>query len=162
VHALERRNGPTVFALTRQNVTPIPRADGFDPKIMLRGAYTIAEADGGPPTLVIIATGSEVALAVEAKKQLDAKGQRVRVVSGPCWNAFERQDAAYRDAVLPRAVRRVAIEIGRTDLWRGVVGDGGLVIGWDAFGASAPDKEIQKRFGFTPEAVVGRIGAWLG
>jgi transketolase len=161
-HALGRDKGPTVLSLTRQNVTPIPRAAGFDPRIMLRGAYTIAEAAGGAPTLVIIATGSEVASAVEAKAELEKAGQRVRVVSAPCWNAFERQDAGYRDSLLPKGVRRVAIELGRTDPWRGIVGDGGLTIGWDKFGASAPDKELQKQFGFTTEAIVAKIKAWLG
>ena len=83
------------------------------------------------------------------------------VVSAPCWEAFERQDAAYRDQVLPRGVKRVVIEIGRSDPWRGVVGPDGLVIGWDRFGASAPNKDIQQHFGFTTDAVTEKIRKWL-
>src|SRR5262249_42791024 len=103
---------------------------------------------------------SEVDVAVAAKALLEADGERVRVVSAPCFNEFERQDAAYRNSVLPRGVPRVAIEIGVTEPWRGVVGEGGLVRGWDRFGASAPDKVIQKEFGFTPDAVADKIRAW--
>jgi transketolase len=157
-HALTRKHGPTILALSRQTLANIPRPEGFDNAAMLRGAYVIAEASGAP-TLVIVATGSEVEVAVGAKKILDAEGERVRVVSAPCWELFERQDAAYKASVLPSGARRVAIEIGVTDLWRGVVGDGGLVIGHDDFGASAPDKVIQKEFGFTPEAVAAKIRA---
>ena len=157
-HALQRKHGPTVIALSRQKLANIPRPDGFDNRTMLRGAYVLADAKDAP-TLVILATGSEVEVAIAAKKILDAEGERVRVVSAPCWELFERQDAAYRDSVLPKGVRRVAIEIGVSGLWRGVVGDGGLVIGRDDFGASAPDKVIQKEFGFTPEAVAARIKA---
>ena len=102
-HALERRNGPTAIALTRQKVANIPRAPGFDPKVMLRGAYTLAEAQGGAPTLVIIATGSEVEIAVGAKAKLEAEGQKVRVVSAPCWEAFEREKPSYQESVLPPA-----------------------------------------------------------
>ena len=123
---------------------------------MLRGAYAIADCEGAP-TLVIIATGSEVSLAVSAKALLEAKGQRVRVVSAPCWDAFEREDAAYREALLPKGVRRVVIELGVTGPWRGVVGDDGLVIGHDDFGFSAPAKVIAKHLGFTPEAVTAKI-----
>lgn len=155
-YALARKHGPTVFALTRQTLASVPRAEGFDPKQMLRGAYTLSDA-AGAPTLVLIASGSEVEIAIGAKKLLEAGGERVRVVSALCWEQFEREDATYRDAVLPPGVRRVVIEIGVTRPWRGVVGDGGLVIGWDDFGTSAPDKVIQKEFGFTPEAVVKKI-----
>jgi transketolase len=137
-HALQRRNGPTAIALTRQKVANIPRAPGFDPKVMLRGAYTIAEASGGAPTLVILATGSEVELAVGAKAKLEATGEKVRVVSAPCWEVFERETPAYQESVLPRGTKRVVIEIGRSDPWRGVVGPEGLVIGWDS---SAPGSE---------------------
>jgi transketolase len=158
-HAMTRKNGPTVLALSRQKLANVPRPAGFDNEVMLRGAYTLAEAKGAP-TMVLIATGSEVEVAIAAKALLDAEGEAVRVVSAPCWNLFERQDAAYRDAVLPPGVKRVAIEIGVTEPWRGVVGDSGLVIGHDGFGASAPDRELQKQFGFTPDAVAAKIRAW--
>jgi transketolase len=155
-HALERRTGPTALALSRQKLANLPRPAGFDNRTMRKGAYVIAEA-AGEPTLIVIATGSEVEVAVAAKKILDAEGERVRVVSAPCWSLFERQDAAYRDAVLPRGPRRAAIEIGVTEPWRGVVGLDGIVIGHDTFGASAPDKVLQKEFGFTPEAVAAKL-----
>lgn len=158
-HALTRRKGPTAIALTRQKVANIPRPEGFDPRSMLRGAYVIADAEGAP-TLVILATGSEVEVAMAAKKQLDAAGERVRVVSVPCLDQFEREDAAYRAEVLPPGVPAVVIEIGVSAPWWGVVGKGGLVIGRDYFGASAPDKVLQKEFGFTPDAVVEKIKAW--
>jgi transketolase len=159
-HALNRRKGPTAMALSRQKLANIPRAAGFDPKVMLRGAYVIAAEAEGAPSMVIIATGSEVEIAVGAKKVLDAEGERVRVVSALCWDQFEREDAAYREQVLPAGVKRVAVEIGVTAPWRGVVGDGGLVIGHDDFGASAPDKVIQKELGFTVDAVAMKIRAW--
>ncbi len=155
-HALGRRGGPTAFALSRQRVANLPRPEGFDPAVMLRGAYTIADS-AGAPTLVIIASGSEVEVAVGVKKILDAEGERVRVVSALCWDQFEREDAAYRDAVLPPGVRRVVVEVGVTAPWRAVAGAEGLVIGWDDFGRSAPDKVLQKEFGFTPEAIAKKI-----
>lgn len=110
--------------------------------------------------MVILATGSEVEVAVGAKKQLDAAGERVRVVSVPCLEQFKREDEAYRSEVLPSGVPIVAIEIGVSAPWWGIVGQGGLVIGRDYFGASAPDKVLQKEFGFTPDAVVEKIKAW--
>ncbi len=155
-HAIQRKDGPTVMALSRQKLANIPRPAGFDNRTMMKGAYVLAEASG-TPTLIIIATGSEVEIAVAAKKILDAEGERVRVVSAPCWSLFERQDAAYRDAVLPEGPRRAVVEIGVTEPWRGVVGPGGVVVGHDGFGASAPDKVLQKEFGFTPEAVAAKL-----
>jgi transketolase len=161
-HALGRKHGPTALALSRQKTTNLPRPEGFDPKVMLRGAYVLAEAEGGAPTLVVVATGSEVEVAVAAKKLLESGdgGERVRVVSAPCWDQFEREDAAYRDAVLPPGVPRAVVEIGVTAPWRGVVGERGLVIGHDGYGISAPDKVIQEHLGFTPKAVAERIRAW--
>jgi transketolase len=155
-HAIQRTNGPTLLALSRQKLANLPRPEGFDNRTMLKGAYVIAEASGAP-TLVIVATGSEVEVAVGVKKILDAEGERVRVVSAPCWSLFERQDAAYRDAVLPKGVRRAVIEIGVSGPWRGVVGPDGVVVGHDDYGASAPDKVLQKEFGFTPEAAAAQI-----
>jgi transketolase len=158
-HALQRKTGPTAFALSRQKLANLPRPAGFNPRSMLRGAYTIAEAEGAP-TLVIIATGSEVEVAVGAKKILDAEGERVRVVSALCVSQFLREDAGYRDSVLPPGVPRVAVEIGVSAPWYSVVGGGGLVIGLDHYGASAPDKDLAKNFGFVPDAVAAKIRAW--
>jgi len=159
-HAMQRRNGPTAMAMSRQKMSNIPRAAGFDPKVMLKGAYTIAEATGGAPSIVIIATGSEVEVAVGAKAKLEASGHKVRVVSALCWELFLRQDAAYRDSVLPPGVKRVSLELGRSDPWRSAVGLDGLTIGWDTFGVSAPDTDIKERLGFTPEAIAAKIESW--
>jgi transketolase len=157
-HAIERQDGPTVLALSRQKLANVPRPEGFDNRTMLKGAYVMAEASGAP-TLVIVATGSEVEVALGVKKILDAEGERVRVVSAPCWSLFERQDAAYRASVLPAGVRRAVIEIGVSAPWRGVVGFDGVVVGHDTFGASAPDKVLQEKFGFTAAAAAAQIRA---
>jgi transketolase len=156
-HALLRRKGPTVLALSRQKVPELARPEGFDASLMLRGGYVLADSAVNPPAVVVIATGSEVSLALDAKKILDAEGDRVRVVSMPCLEQFLRQDQAYREEVLPTGVPRVVIEAGVTTPWRSIVGDKGLVIGRDDFGASAPDKDLAVAFGFTPEVVAGKI-----
>jgi transketolase len=160
--ALARRDGPTAFALTRQTVPRIARDPGFDPKDALRGAYIVQEAKGGAPDAVILATGSELQLAVGAKAKLEAEGKRVRVVSALCLEAFEKQDAAYRERVLPRGVRRASIEAGRTLPWRAIVGAEGLALGVDHFGQSAPWKVLAAKFGLTVDAVTDRVRAWLG
>jgi len=159
-HALERRDGPTVMALSRQNLPVLPRGEQFDPAVMRKGAYVVVDAEGGAPSIVLIATGSEVGVALEAKKLLDAKGEKVRVVSAPCLEVFAAQDDAYRASVLPEGTPRVAIEIGVTAPWKSIVGDRGLVIGHDGYGASAPAKIIQKEFGFSPDTVAATIGGW--
>ncbi len=157
--ALRRKDGPTAFALTRQKVPTIARDAGFDPKSMLRGAYVVQEAKGGPADLVIVATGSELQLAVGAKAKLEAAGRKVRVVSGLCLEAFAEQDAAYRESVLPRGVRKVSIEAGCTAPWLGLLGEGGVAIGLDHYGASAPASVLAEKFGFTVDAVVARVTA---
>jgi transketolase len=159
--ALGYRHGPTAFALSRQKVPKIARDSGFDPKDALRGAYIVQDAPGGKPDVVIIGTGSELHLAVGARAKLEAEGKKVRVVSAMCLEVFDKQDAAYRDHVLPKGARRVSIEAGRTPPWRAVVGDSGLPIGIDHFGASASDKVLAERFGLTVDAVTTRIRAWL-
>jgi transketolase len=158
--ALERRTAPTAFALSRQKVPSIKRVPNFDPKAMLRGAYVVSEPKNGAPEVVLIATGSELGLAADAQAKLEAEGKRVRVVSALCLERFAEQDAAYRDTVLPKGVRRVSIEAGATGGWRGWVGESGLTIGIDHFGASAPDKVLAQKFGFTTDAVCERIRAW--
>jgi transketolase len=160
--ALSRRKAPTAFALTRQKVPAIKRDSGWDPKSALRGAYVAQEASGGKPDLVIVATGSEVQLAVGARERLEKAGKKVRVVSAPCLEVFEREDAAYRDAVIPKGVRRVSIEAGITLPWRRWIGDDGLAIGIDRFGASAPDKVLAQKLGLTVDAVTERVQSWLG
>ncbi len=160
--ALSRTHGPTAFALTRQKLPNLERHAGFSPRDALRGGYVLQEASGGPPELVIVATGSEVGVAVGARKRLEDKGRRVRVVSALSLEVFAQQDAAYRDAVLPPGVRRVSIEAGRTEPWRPWIGADGIAIGIDHYGASAPDKVLAEKFGFTVEAAAGKIEAALG
>jgi transketolase len=120
-----------------------------------RGAYVLADPGGAGPEVILIASGSELSLAVEAHEKLIADGVRCRVVSMPSWDIFEHQSQAYRDSVLPPAVRaRVAIEQASTFGWERYVGRSGAVIGMKTFGASAPLKELQKKFGFEPAEVV--------
>jgi transketolase len=119
-----------------------------------RGAYVLSEAAGDNPDLVLIATGSEVSLAVDAAKILEGKGVRVRVVSMPCWELFDAQPQSYRDEVLPPSITaRMSIEAGATLGWARYVGDRGFAFGIDHFGASAPAADIARAFGFTPENV---------
>jgi transketolase len=158
-HALTRKHGPTVLALTRQNVPSLPRPEGFDRADLLKGGYILADAND--PTVVVVATGSEVTLAMEARPLLEAKGERVRVVSMPCLEQFRRQSADYQRRVLPKGLPRVVVELGVTTPWRGLAGDDGLVIGHDAFGMSAPAKVIAKELGFVSDALADKIGAFL-
>ena len=158
--AVTRKDAPTAFALTRQKLPAVKRDASFDPKNALKGAYIAQEATGGKPDIVIIATGSEVQLAVGARERLEKNGKKVRVVSAPCLEVFDKQDAAYRDSVLPPGTKRVSIEAGITTPWRKYVGDTGLALGIDHYGASAPDKILAQKFGFTVDAVTERIEAW--
>jgi transketolase len=150
--ALERRDGPSSLILTRQSLPAQTRTDVQMGEIR-SGGYVLRPADN--PDLILIATGSEVALAMVAAEQLDAKGYSARVVSMPCASLFLEQNEDYREAVLPGAVvRRIAIEAGSTHLWYRFVGPSGRVIGLDRFGASAPAEELFELFGFTPAAVM--------
>ena len=123
----------------------------------------MADAAGGPPEIILIASGSEVALVIEAHESLSARGVRSRVVSMPSWDIFEHQPQSYRDHVLPPGVKtRLAVEQASALGWERYVGDNGRVIGMKAFGASAPLKELQRRFGFEPEKVVEAALQMLG
>jgi transketolase len=148
--ALERRDGPSALLLTRQNLPAAPRAAEALSQVR-RGGYVLSDAPWAKA--IIIATGSEVALALEAQKRLAAADLPVRVVSMPSTTVFDRQDAAYREGVLPKGLPRVAVEAGVTDLWRKYVGLEGAVVGLDRFGESAPAGELFKHFGFTAENV---------
>ncbi|HEX4985931.1 MAG TPA: transketolase [Burkholderiales bacterium] len=152
--ALERRDGPACLLFSRQNLPFQPR-DAQRIGDIARGGYVLSDAPS--PRAVILATGSEVALAMAAQKSLAAEGIAVRVVSMPCTNVFDRQDAGYRDAVLPRGIRRVAVEAGVTEFWRKYVGLEGEVVGLDRFGESAPAGELFKYFGITAEAVAQAV-----
>jgi len=150
--AVERRDGPTSLILTRQALPPMLRTATQVADIS-RGGYVLADSDGRPDC-VLIATGSEVALAMDAAKGLADKGRKVRVVSMPCTHLFDAQLQQYRDSVLPPDVPRVAIEAGVRDAWWRYVSGGGAVIGMDSFGASAPAKQLFEHFGFTRDNVI--------
>ena len=153
--ALESRHGPTSLALTRQNLPVLDRTKFAAASGLARGAYVLADAGEGAPQVILIGTGSEVSLCVGAQEKLKAEGIAARVVSMPSWELFERQSRAYRDSVLPPEVAaRVAVEQGSTFGWSRWVGEGGAVVGMSTFGASAPFGELQKRFGFTVDALV--------
>jgi transketolase len=158
-HAALRRHGPTAIVLTRQKVPALERPAGFDPDAILSGAYTLADADN--PEVVLIATGSEVSVALAAARLLSAKGRRVRVVSAPCLELFERRPLEERRRLLPSGVLRVALEAGRGTGWRGVVGEQGLVLAIDRFGASAPWERIASELGITAAQVADAVATKL-
>ena len=152
---LRHRDRPAALALTRQAVPVYDRKEFAKASNVAKGGYIMAEASTGTPDVILVATGSEVQLAVEARETLEKRGIATRVVSMPCREWFDAQSAAYREKVLPRAVRaRVSIEAGATQGWREIVGDAGEVVGIDHYGASADFKTLFKEFGFTTQAVV--------
>ena len=160
-YAIEH-NGPTLFALTRQALPHLDRTRAKGPAVA-KGAYILAEADGGSPDLILIGTGSEVSLCAKAQERLAVLGVRARVVSMPSWNLFEAQDQAYRELVLPAAIkRRVTIEAAATLGWHRWAGEEGTVIGINHYGASAPGDEIMKNFGFTAEHVTSAALRLMG
>lgn len=152
---------PVALILTRQNLPTLDREKYASADGVARGAYVLADSDN--PQVILMATGSEVSLCVEAYEQLKAEGIAARVVSMPCWELFEDQDQAYRDSVLPPQVTaRVAVETAVQQGWDRYLGPGGRFIGMHSFGASAPVKDVMKRFGFTVENVVAQAKAALG
>ncbi|KAA0090949.1 transketolase [Paraburkholderia sp. T12-10] len=155
--ALETRDRPTALILTRQNVPTFDRAQFAPADGLRRGGYILADAPGGKPTLILIATGSEVALAMAARERLLAQNIAVRVVSLPCWTLFDAEPQAYRDAVLPPSVgARLAIEAGVPQGWHRYVGERGEVLGVERFGASAPSDVLLREYGFTTDNVCAR------
>ncbi|MEZ8106292.1 transketolase [Vibrio clamense] len=151
--AIERKDGPSALIFSRQNLAQQDR-DAEQLANIAKGGYILKDC-AGQPELILIATGSEVELAVEAAAQLTAEGKSVRVVSMPSTDTFDKQDAAYREAVLPSSVtKRIAVEAGIADFWHKYVGFGGKIIGMTTFGESAPAGELFKMFGFTTENVV--------
>jgi transketolase len=159
--AVERRDGPTALLLSRQNL-PFNVRPTEALEAIVHGGYVLADAAGAKAAAVLIATGSEVALALKARATLAAQGIPVRVVSMPSTTVFDRQEAAYKAAVLPRGIPRIAIEAGVTDLWRKYVGLEGDVIGIDRFGESAPGAEVFEYLGLTAETIVERTRLVLG
>lgn len=159
--ALERTDGPTAIVLTRQNLPILPGTG--DESLTRRGGYVIERESSAPAEIVLLATGSEVALALEASKLLREKGVRVRVVNMPCWDLFEEQPKEYRDSVLPPGVpARLAIEASSGLGWERYVGGSGAIHALSGFGASAPLADLARRFGFTPEAIARKALAILG
>ncbi|HEU4520845.1 MAG TPA: transketolase C-terminal domain-containing protein, partial [Thermoanaerobaculia bacterium] len=157
--AVRQTEGPALIVLTRQKIDPLPRNDAFDPGDVLRGAYVLNHYAEGDVT--IVATGSEVPLAVKTADLLRGEGVNIRVVSAPSLSLFDRQPVDYQDRVLGDRSRIVAIEAGRSDGWYKYVNRDALVIGVDRFGASAPYERIAEELGFTPEKVAARIREWM-
>ncbi len=162
-YILQLRHQPAVLALSRQPLPTLDRNKYAPATGVARGAYVLADPPGGNPELILIATGSEVSLAVQAHEKLLADGIRSRVVSMPSWDIFDHQSREYRDTVLPPKVKaRIAVEQASTLGWERYVGDSGRVIGMKTFGASAPLKELQRKFGFEPERLVAAAKELLG
>jgi len=162
-YIMRLRHKPAVLALSRQSLPTLDRRKYAPASGVAHGAYVLADAPGGNPEVILIATGSELILAVEAHEQLIADGIRSRVVSMPSWDIFEHQTPEYRDSVLPpKVTARVAVEEASTFGWERYVGPSGRIIGMKTFGASAPLKELQRKFGFEPECVVAAAREVLG
>jgi transketolase len=152
--ALKHKQGPVALVLTRQKLPFIDRAKYAPASGLARGAYVLADAPGGAPQVVMMSSGSEVSLILDAQKKLEAAGIRARAVSMPSHELFARQDQAYRDSVLPKGVKRIAIEAAHPMSWYRWVGDDGVIIGLERFGASAPAPTIYEHLGITADRVV--------
>ncbi|MGB8212103.1 MAG: transketolase [Anaerolineales bacterium] len=155
--AIERRNGPTLLALTRQNVPTLDRASFAPAEGLRRGAYVLADLGNGAPDLILVASGSEVDLIVEAGRQLAAQSIKVRLVSFPSWELFAAESQAYRESVLPERIKaRLAVEAGVSMGWERWAGEKGAVLGINRFGASAPAETVYHELGMTVEAIIAR------
>jgi transketolase len=162
-YVMQLHHQPAVLVLSRQAVPTLDRSKYAPASGVARGAYVLADSPGGNPEVVLIASGSEVGLAVQAHENLSAQGIRSRVVSMPSWEIFDHQPLEYRDSVLPPGVKaRLAVEQGSTFGWERYTGTAGRIIGMKTFGASAPLKELQRKFGFEPEQVVAAAKELLG
>jgi transketolase len=162
-YIMQLRHEPAILALSRQPLPTLDRNKYAPAAGVAKGAYVLADAPGGNPEVILIASGSEVCLATEAHEKLAAEGIRSRVVSMPSWDIFDHQTKEYRDSVLPPDVKaRIAIEQASTFGWERYVGDAGRIIGMNTFGASAPLKELQKKFGFDPDHVAAAAKELLG
>jgi transketolase len=159
--AVENLQGPTALVLTRQKVPCYDRSVYGAASGLRQGAYILREAEGGKPDVILIGTGSEVTLIVEAERLLAEQGVKARLVSMPCWELFDAQPQSYRETVLPSGVKKVAVEAAATLGWHKYVGSDGAVIGIDRFGASAPAERLYAEFGFTPQNIAERALAAL-
>jgi len=161
--ALQRTHGPTTLVFSRQAIPTFDRTKFGPASGVAKGAYVLADAEGGKPDVILIGTGTELQHCVAAWEKLKAEGIKARVVSMPSWDLFEKQDAAYKESVLPAAVTaRVSIEMAATLGWDRYVGPKGTMIGMHSFGASAPLKDLLKKFGFEPDNVVAAAKKLLG
>jgi transketolase len=162
--AINRTDGPTALILTRQNLPILDRTKYAPASGTARGAYALADpADGAAPRLIIIASGSEVHLALAAQDRLAAEGIPARVVNMPCQEAFERQPTEYRNEVLPPSIgARIVVEAGATFGWERYTCEKGDIIGIDRFGASAPGNVVMEKLGFSVDNVVSKAKAVLG
>jgi transketolase len=158
--ALQHNNGPTALILTRQKLPVIERSTAFNNQDVLKGGYVVS-SPAGSVDVVVMASGSEVHVAVEAAAALATNGIKARIVSVPCLEQFMAQPQSYRDEVLLAGVPRVAFEAGRSESWGRLIGCDGLFIGIEHFGASAPDKVLAEKFGFTTPQVVEKIAVFL-
>ena len=160
---MELKKEPAALILTRQVLPTLDRTKYASAAGVARGAYILAEAEGGTPQVILMATGSEVSLCIDACEKLKAEGVRARVVSIPSWNLFDDQDQSYRDQVLPPEVTaRVAVEQAAAFGWERYTGSRGRIIGMRSFGTSAPLKDLQKKFGFTADAIAQTAKDLLG
>jgi transketolase len=161
--AVQRTHGPSTLVFSRQAMPTLDRTKFAAASGVAKGAYVVADAEGGKPEVILLATGTELQHCMVAWEKLKAEGIKPRVVSMPCWQIFEEQDAAYKESVLPAAVTaRVSIEMGATLGWDRYVGTKGTMIGMHSFGASAPLKDLLKKFGFEPENVIAAAKKLLG
>jgi transketolase len=161
--ALQRAHGPALLVLSRQAIPTLDRSKYASAEGVGKGAYVLADAPGGKPQVILLGSGSEVYLCVDAYEKLKAEGIAARVVSMPSWEIFEMQDAAYKESVLPSNVTaRVSVELGATLGWERYVGPKGQMIGMHRFGASAPWKDLQKKFGFLPDTVLAAARKAIG
>lgn len=152
---LQSKHEPVALVLTRQALPTLDRTKYSAASGVAKGAYILADAKGGTPELILIGTGSELSLCVDAYEKLTAEGIRARVVSMPCWEIFEQQDGGYRQSVFPPDVKsRVSVEAGSIFGWERYVGLDGAIIGMTTFGGSAPAKDLFKKFGFTTDHVI--------
>jgi transketolase len=157
-----KHNGPVALVLTRQKLSFIDRAKYASASGLARGAYVLADAPGGAPEIVLMSSGSEVGLVLDAQKKLEADGIRARAVSMPSMEIFARQDQAYRDTVLPRGVKRIAMEAAHPMSWYRWVGDDGVILGLERFGASAPAATIYTHLGITVDHMVQTAKKLMG
>jgi transketolase len=160
---MQHTHGPATLVLTRQALPTFDRSKYGPVSGVAKGAYVLADAPGGKPDVILMASGSEVQLCMQAYEKLQAEGIKARVVSMPSWELFEQQDTAYKESVLPASVTpRVSVEMASTFGWERYVGAKGKMVGMRSFGASAPLKAVLKKFGFEPENVVAAAKEVLG